>query len=100
MLQAHSLRFPPAALPPKLSQNPKLLHLVDKAIVIERGCRMLLGRVNDLISFADNDALTYIMSESLMAIHLQVDVANRSQITRHPNTSKIWGYGRLSFSAQ
>lgn len=83
----------------KPTSTARLLDFVDKAIVIEeRGCTALLGRVNDLIGFAHNDALTYIMSESLIAIRLQV-VATRSQITRRPNTSKIWGYGCLSFSA-
>ena len=48
----------------------------------KRACNLLLGRINDLISFAHNDAVTYVMSESLFAIQLQVDQIIKSQVTR------------------
>ena len=48
----------------------------------KRACNLLLGRINDLISFAHNDAVTYIMSESLFAIQLQVDQIIKSQVTK------------------
>ncbi len=64
--------------------------LSGRAIVdpdTKRACSLLLGRINDLINFAQNDAATYIMSESLFAIHLQVDQSIKSQVTRPAGNS-------------
>jgi TIR domain len=37
-----------------------------------RSCTLLLGRVGNLISFANNEHSTYVMAESLFAIRLQI----------------------------
>lgn len=47
----------------------------------KRGCALLHGRINDLIRFAYDNAATYVMAESLFAIHLQVEVATKPRMT-------------------
>lgn len=46
-----------------------------------RGCKLLLGRVNDLIRFAQQEPFTYVTAESLFAIQLQIEAIINRQLT-------------------
>jgi hypothetical protein len=46
-----------------------------------RACKVLLGRVNDLIRFAQHESFTYVMAESLFAIKLQIEATINRQFT-------------------
>ena len=46
-----------------------------------RACKLLLGRGNDLIRFAQHESFTYVMAESLIAIQLQIESTINRQFT-------------------